>query len=147
MKTSLNNHKTEQWKSDVTDSIEFYNNWFLHFAPQTYMSERNEATKKVEKAFRLTQDLTSISAPIIKENPSLLHIFRMLTAPPIARDRLSGLAYIPKSVVERLEDGLLPRGNDDDILAEQLSRVISVISEGIDWVWEHRIHDFDTLFK
>lgn len=42
-KISLNNKKTESWKADVAQSISFYNDWFLNFAPQTYMTERQKA--------------------------------------------------------------------------------------------------------
>ena len=85
-KISINNHKVDHWKADVAASVKFYNEWFLRFAPQTYIAERAEASAKVEDALRTTDDLSAITAQAIKDNPSLLHIFRMLTAPPIALD-------------------------------------------------------------
>ena len=141
-KISLNNHRTEQWKADVAESVEFYNNWFLCFAPQTYVSERNEATKKVEEAMKLTNDFTQLTSDALLATPSLLHIFRMLTAPPVARDRLSGLSSVSKSVVENLEKGKLPRIKKA-LLKEQLSRVVSVIDQLLDrqlfeWLDENR---------
>lgn len=141
-KITINNHQVDQWKADVAASVEFYNDWFLRFAPQTYIAERNEAAAKVELALKMTKDLSAITAQTLKDNPSLLHIFRMLTAPPIARDRLSGLSSITKSVVESLEDGKLPRMKSD-LLDEQLARVVSVIDQLLDrqlfeWLDENR---------
>ena len=89
-KTSLNNKRIENWKTDVAQSMTFYNDWFLNFAPKTYMTERQEATKEVEEAFRLTSYLRQMTAEDVMSKPTLLRVFRMLTAPPIARDRLSG---------------------------------------------------------
>ena len=142
-KTTLNNHRTELWKADVTASIDFYNNWFMHFAPQTYIAERNEATKKVEEALKITNDLQSITSKVLQEHPSLLHILRMLTAPPIARDRLAGLAYITKNNVETFEEGKLPR-MDETQLATLLERIVDVISQLLDrnlfeWIDAERV--------
>ena len=36
-KISINNKRIEQWKADVLQSVEYYKNWFLNFAPQTYV--------------------------------------------------------------------------------------------------------------
>lgn len=141
-KISINSHKVDHWKADVAASVKFYNEWFLRFAPQTYIAERAEASAKVEDAFRMTDDLSAITPQSIKDNPSLLHIFRMLTAPPIARDRLSGLASMKKSVVENLESGKLPKMKSE-LLDKQLSRVVSVIDQLLDrqlfeWLDENR---------
>ena len=131
MKTVLNNNKVEQWKADVAESVAFYNDWFLRFAPQTYVAKRNEAAQEVEQAFKLTADLSAISPALLKQHPALLHIFRMFTAPPLARDRLSGLSSISKSTVESLEDGKLPR-LPETVLQEQLTRVVAVIDQLLD---------------
>jgi len=64
-KITLNNHRTERWKADVAESVEFYNNWFLHFAPQTYITERNEAARVVEEALKRTNDLTAINTEVL----------------------------------------------------------------------------------
>ena len=142
-KITLNNHRTEQWRADVIESVEFYNDWFLRFAPQTYVSERNDAAKKVEEAMKKTNDFTQLTANILFETPSLLHIFRLLTAPPVARDRLSGLSSVSKSVVENLEEGKLPRIKKA-LLNEQLGQIVSVIDQLLDrqlfeWLDENRL--------
>lgn len=131
-KTNLNNKRTENWKADVAQSISFYNDWFLNFAPQTYMEERRESTKVVEEAFRLTSDLNQITPAVVMSKPSLLHVFRMLTAPPIARDRLSGLASLTKTTIETMEEGRLPR-NGRGQLVESIKRVVDVINQLLDF--------------
>lgn len=130
-KISLNNKRTEVWKADVSQSISFYNDWFLNFAPQTYMAERQNAVKMVEKTFKLTNDLTLMTAETVLSNPSLLHVFRMLTAPPIARDRLAGLASLAKTTVETLEEGRLPRMKRQ-LLETGVGKIVAVIDQLLD---------------
>lgn len=127
----INNKNTECWKEDVARSVEFYNDWFLRFAPKTYIDERKVAAEKVEKAFIKTDNLTELSPQVILEDPSLVHILRMLTAPPIARDRLSGLASVKKSVVEKLEQGSVPRINKEELNC-QLVKIVNVVDKLLD---------------
>ena len=44
----VNANKPERWKSDIAQSVDLYNNWFLQFAPETYRKTRVETTKQVE---------------------------------------------------------------------------------------------------
>jgi len=88
----VNANKPERWKSDIAKSVDFYNDWFMRFAPKTYRDTRVETTGQVVSALRLTDNLTNIGSEALKQNPSVLPILRMSTAPPIARDRLIGLA-------------------------------------------------------
>ncbi len=46
----INSDKTQRWKIDVEKSIDFYNDWFLRFAPGTYRTQRAKTTKEVAKA-------------------------------------------------------------------------------------------------
>lgn len=50
----INKNKTERWKSDVQRSVQFYNEWFLSYAPDTYINARTKAINKVENAFQKT---------------------------------------------------------------------------------------------
>lgn len=75
----------------------------MKFAPQAYRTARVEATVDVELALKLTKNLTDISPSILQKNPSVLPILRMSTAPPIARDRLIGLAGVPAGLVRSME--------------------------------------------
>ncbi|MSV27681.1 MAG: XamI family restriction endonuclease [Bryobacterales bacterium] len=45
------------------------------------------------------EDLTSIAPEVLKANPNIRPMLRMATCPPLARDRLTGLAYASKSLV------------------------------------------------
>lgn len=130
-KIYINNKNTENWKADVNQSVSFYNDWFIRFAPKTYIAERKTATIQVEEAFYKTQDLTNLSPEIVLADPRLVHILRMLTAPPIARDRLSGLASVNKSLIEKMEQGKLPRANQE-ALHNGVSQIITVIGKLLD---------------
>lgn len=99
----VNMDKPHLWKSDVARSVDFYNDWFLRFAPQAYRETRQETTKQVEKALTLTNNLKDISPETLIEHPDVLPILRMSTAPPIARDRLIGLATVSPNLVRNME--------------------------------------------
>ena len=105
---NVNNNRPQLWKTDVSLSVDFYNNWFLNFAPQAYRDARNEAIDSVDAMLLATQNLYEILPTVIKSNPEILSILRMATAPPIARDRLIGLARVSPALVKRLESGKLP---------------------------------------
>ena len=40
----INSDKPHLWKADVAQSIDFYNDWFLRFAPDTYRKQRVSRT-------------------------------------------------------------------------------------------------------
>ena len=99
----VNMDKPHLWKADVSRSVDFYNEWFMRFAPKAYRETRQKTTKQVESALRLTGNLTDISPKTLAKHPEILPILRMSTAPPIARDRLIGLASISRSLVQNME--------------------------------------------
>ncbi len=80
-----------------------YNTWFMRFAPQTYRDKRVETTKQVEQAPTWTANLTNIDPALLRSYPSVLQMLRMVTAPPLARDRLVGLAGVAKNLVLNME--------------------------------------------
>lgn len=47
--------------------------------------------------------LRRINAEFLKDSPGSLQILRMATAPPLARDRLIGLAYVTPNLVNSME--------------------------------------------
>jgi hypothetical protein len=99
----VNSDKPQGWKKDIARSVDLYNDWFIRFAPQAYRTARAEATVAVENALKLTKNLTDLSPSILRQHPSVLQILRMSTAPPIARDRLIGLAGVPSGLVFSME--------------------------------------------
>ncbi|MFB2967555.1 hypothetical protein ACE1CD_01155 [Aerosakkonema sp. BLCC-F183] len=43
----VNADKPHLWKSDIAQSVDFYNNWFIQFAPQAYRDTRLVTTQQV----------------------------------------------------------------------------------------------------
>jgi hypothetical protein len=102
----VNSNKTDRWKADINESVDFYNDWFMKFAPKAYRETRFESTKQVQLALKQTANLTNVTPRVLRENPRALEMLRMATAPPIARDRLIGLASVPKNLVVNMEDNM-----------------------------------------
>jgi hypothetical protein len=129
----VNADKPERWKADVARSVDFYNDWFMRFAPKAYRDTRVETTDQVLSALRLTDNLTDIGAEVLKRNPSVLPILRMSTAPPIARDRLIGLAGVTPNLVRSMEirQRIPPRMRESQVRTE-LQEVGQVIQRLID---------------
>jgi hypothetical protein len=105
----LNADKPQQWNQDITESVNLYNQWFLRFAPGTFIAERTTATAAVLAAFAHTADLTDLSEPVLRADPTVFAALRMCCAPPIARDRLAGLARVSNTALKALEAGRVPR--------------------------------------
>src|SRR4051794_23045867 len=104
----INADKPTQWKADIAASVDHYNAWFMRFAPKTYREKRVEVTVHVEDALVKSKDLTDITAAALRGNPAMLPTLRMCCCPPLARERLAGLAGVKKTLVEKLEGGALP---------------------------------------
>src|SRR5689334_19321873 len=100
---AVNSDKPNRWKADVARSVDMYNDWFIRFAPEAYRTKRAETTADVKKALEWTNNLTKIDPLLLREHPSILPMLRMTTAPPIARDRLIGLAGVEHNLVENME--------------------------------------------
>lgn len=128
----INADKPLQWKADIAASVDLYNAWFMESAPEAYRATRILSTKNVEQAFKLTSDLLKLTTADLKANPGVLPTLRMSTAPPIARDRLVGLANTTKALVERLERGRLPARHSPELLEPHLERICRVIEELLD---------------
>lgn len=131
-KYCINRNNTEQWKEDIKKSVMFYNNWFLTFAPSTYVNARQDAINRVNNAFQKTNCFNLLSTDILKSVPEAITILRMATTPPLARDRLVGLSDIPKSLITSLENGKLPAKMEESKLDEYLNRIVAVIINLLD---------------
>jgi len=91
---AVNSDKPHRWKDDIAQSVDYYNDWFMKFAPKAFRDTCAKTTEQVEQALRHTLNLTSIAPSVLRQHPSVLPMLRMATAPPIARDRLIGLGYV-----------------------------------------------------
>lgn len=129
----VNANRPEIWKSDIAKSVDFYNDWFMRFAPKAYRDTRVETTNQVMSALEWTSNLTRIEPEILKQRPSVLYILRMASAPPIARDRLIGLAGVSRNLVESMEtkERIPPRMESKKADAE-LRKIGRVIRKLID---------------
>lgn len=140
----VNCDKPQRWKRDIALSVDLYNDWFLNFAPNTYRKERVRATGNVETMLERTGYLRKLSFRELSEHPSVLSGLRMCTAPPIARDRLVGLAAVPRALVDRMEkDDRLPPQMSKTALKKSVDKIIAMITRLVDvdiftWLAENR---------
>lgn len=124
----VNADKPHLWKPDIAHSVDFYNSWFMQFAPTAYRDTRIATTQQVESALAWTANLTNITPDVLRQHPSVLPILRMATAPPIARDRLIGLAGVPPNLVKNMEEKQrIPPRMNSAILAAELDKIGQII--------------------
>ena len=137
----INRDNPNLWKNDILQSVDLYNSWFMEFAPRAFRETRVTTASSVERALVDTSYLRNISVELLKNHPEVLPILRMSTCPPIARDRLVGLARVTKSLVENMEDTDNPRVSPRmaaDRLSDELSKIARVINRMADldiFVW------------
>ena len=128
----INADKPDLWRGDIAKSVDLYNTWFMDAAPLAYRQTRAEAAGKVRDSFKATSDLAAITPEVLAGSPAVLQTLRMCTTPPIARDRLSGLAHTPPSLVKTLEEkGLPPRMSKAERM-QHLGSMCKVISDLLD---------------
>lgn len=140
----INRDKPDLWKADIVLSVDLYNAWFMQFAPKAFRETRVKTAEHVEFALRSTANLTNVTPKLLKEHPRVLPMLRMSTCPPIARDRLIGLAGISKNLVESMEDAEAPRippRMPADQLDAELVKIGAIIEKMADpdiFVWLSR---------
>ena len=135
----VNADKPLRWKKDIADSVDYYNRWFLAYAPNTFRETRIRTTEQVITALRQTNSLRNIAPDLLKQHPNVLPILRMSTAPPLARDRLIGLANVTSNLINTMEKkNKIPLKMEAADLLSQLSRIGEIISKLVDYdifVW------------
>ena len=139
----INADKPQLWKADTRASVDQFNNWFTQFAPQAYRDSRKQTIRDVERGLRLTEDLTIVTPKVIQANPEILQMLRMSTCPPLARDRLIGLANSTKNFVGRMENGKIPPKLAPELVLDHLGRLSTVLTKMLDvdvfpWLEEKR---------
>jgi len=133
MKTSrINADKPHLWKADIAASVDRFNEWFMRFAAEAFRSTRVKTAEHVKAALFATNDLRSLNADTLKANPAALPTLRMCTAPPLAVDRLIGLASANKSLIGCMEEGKLAVRMKPELLAEHLGSVCRVLTKLLD---------------
>ena len=129
---AINADKPHLWKSDIAASVDQFNNWFMRFAPKAYRHTRVETTRRVENDLGTTKYLASITPQVLRRHPGTLQTLRMTTCPPLARDRLIGLAYANKNLVKVMEEGKLPARMSPPELTANLKRIARIIRRMLD---------------
>ena len=140
----VNNNNPSQWKSDIAESVDLYNSWFMEFAPKAFRETRITTAKQVENALKCTDNLSNLSPELLKKHPEILPILRMSTCPPIARDRLVGLSNVSKNLVISMEDKdspKMPQRTPPEKLDADLMKICKTIKKMADpdiFVWLNR---------
>lgn len=139
---AINRDKPNKWKGDITKSVDMYNDWFMKFAPKAFRETRIHTTKDVEAALRSTGNLTNIQPMTIRKHPEILPTLRMSTCPPLAVDRLIGLAGVSTNLVKSMElDKKLPTRMSATAVDAELARITTIIVKMADpdiFVWLSR---------
>ncbi len=128
----VNSDKPHLWKADIAASVDQFNQWFMQFAPQAFRTTRVKTTEHVKAALLAMQDLRSIDCATLQANPGSLPTLRMCTAPPLAVDRLIGLAGANKSLIGSMEEGKLASRMKAELLEENLTKVCRVLTKLLD---------------
>lgn len=137
-KRGVNRTNPDRWKADIAQSVDMYNDWFMKFAPSAYRETRVETTKRVELTLTKTANLTRVGVALLRREPGILPALRMSTCPPLAVDRLIGLAGVSKNLVGRMEEGAVPQRMDPALLERDLTKIGSIIQRMADpdiFVW------------
>lgn len=144
---AVNLDKPQKWREDIAESVDMYNDWFMKFAPKAFRETRLTVSKTVEKALIDTEFLRDVSPELLERVPGVLQTLRMCTCPPIARDRLVGLAKVSKNLVGSMEDPKNPRVPPKlrfDLRTKELAQIGDIIERMADrdiFVWLSRKDD------
>ena len=136
---AVNLDKPQNWKADVAKSVDMYNDWFMKFAPTAFRNTRLQTTKDVESALRSTDNLTNIKPALMRQHPEVLPTLRMSTCPPLAVDRLIGLAGVSNTLVKCMElEKRLPARMPAAAIDADLAKIATIVGKMADpdiFVW------------
>jgi hypothetical protein len=139
---AVNRDKPGKWKADIARSVDMYNDWFMKFAPKAFRETRIQTTRDVEAALRSTGNLTQIAPATMRMHPEILPTLRMSTCPPLAVDRLIGLASVSTNLVKCMElKKKLPAQMSIKETDAELTRIAAIIRRMADpdiFVWLSR---------
>ena len=142
---AVNRDKPDRWKRDIVQSVDMYNDWFMRFAPKAYRTTRVQTTEDVEATLKSTENLTNVGVELLRANPSVLPSLRMSTCPPLAVDRLIGLAGVSGNLVKVMEKNnrLPPRMSrrEIDTDLEKIGKIIEKMADPDVFVWLERGDD------
>jgi len=127
----------------------------MDFAPKAFRETRVSTAKSVEEALIRTKYLKDVSPTVLQQHPEVLPILRMSTCPPIARDRLVGLAGVSKNLVQKMEDSGNPHVSPKmprETLMVELRKISDIILKMADpdiftWLSENRDPDEQEIIR
>ena len=135
----VNLNKPHQWKADISQSVDMYNDWFMKFAPKAFRETRIGTTKSVETTLVATENMTNVKPAILRQHPGVLSTLRMSTCPPLAVDRLIGLAGVSTNLVKSMElKKKVPPQMSVAVVDTQLEKIGNIIEKMADpdiFVW------------
>jgi hypothetical protein len=135
----VNLDKPHQWKADIIRSVDMYNDWFMKFAPKAFRTTRIQTTRDVESTLHSTENMTNIRTDLLRRHPEILPTLRMSTCPPIAVDRLIGLARVSTNLVKCMElKKMVPERMDSSEVDSQVAKISGIIEKMADpdiFVW------------
>lgn len=67
----INADKPHLWKQDIAASVDYFNRWFIAFAPETFRNARAATVEQVEKTFLATNDLRDLTLSIESQRQRL----------------------------------------------------------------------------
>jgi type II restriction enzyme len=139
---AVNRDKPDQWKADISASVDMYNDWFMKVAPKAFRDTRVRTTKDVEATLKSTENLANINPKTLRDYPEILPTLRMSTCPPIAVDRLIGLAHVSPTLVKCMEkEQKLPARMSVATADAELAKITTIIKTLADpdiFVWFSR---------
>jgi len=134
----INRDKPDRWKRDIARSVDMYNDWFMKFAPRAHQKARAQATKDVEIALKSTDYLRNVEA-LLRTQPSVLPSLRMSTSPPLAVERLSGLAGVSRNLINLMEkENRLPPRMSQREISKDIKSIREIVEKMADpdvFVW------------
>jgi hypothetical protein len=135
----VNLDKPREWKADIIKSVDMYNDWFMKFAPHAFRTTRVQTTKDVEAALDATDNMTNIRPVLVRRHPEVLPTLRMSTCPPLAVDRLIGLAGVSTNLVKTMElQKKVParmKAAEVDLQLAKIATVIEKLADPDIFVW------------
>lgn len=128
----VNADKPERWPEDIRASVDLYNRWFTEFAPTAYRAAQAKATQGALQAMDVTHDLRNLTGEQLRSHPGILPALRMATAPPLAVDRVVGLAGTSRALVGAMERGRLPSRMSQAKVHQESDAVAAVLQRMLD---------------
>jgi type II restriction enzyme len=128
----VNADKPERWPADIRASIDLYNRWFMDFAPAAYRAVQDKTIRDALRAMEVTRDLRDLTGEQLRSHPGILPALRMATAPPLAVDRVVGLAGTSRALVGAMERGCLPSRMNQAKVQQEIDAVAAVLQRMFD---------------